>query len=58
MNHPAGDRPRPDNTDFHHQIVEVPWLETRQHCHLRATLDLKNAHRVAFTDHVEDCGIS
>src|ERR1044071_3044346 len=53
MHHTAGDRSGTNDADLDHQVVKICWLKSRQHCHLRATLDLKDADRVAPADHIE-----
>ena len=52
MHHASLYRPRPDDADFYHQIVEFTRLQTRQHGHLRARFDLEDAHRICLADHV------
>lgn len=36
------------------EIVEFPWLQARQHAHLRPALDLEDADRIGPADHVID----
>ena len=54
MNHVALDGTRSDNRYLNDQIVEFARTETRQHAHLRPTLNLEDADRVGATDHVID----
>ena len=43
MHHVALDRPRPHDRDLDDEIVEALRLQSRQHRHLRAALDLEHA---------------
>ena len=43
---------RADNRHFNDKIVITTRLESRQHRHLCARLDLEHTHRVAVADHV------
>ena len=54
VHHAALNRPRPHDGDLHHEVVEALGLEARQHGHLRARLDLKDAHRVGSLDRLVD----
>ena len=47
MHHVALDRPRPHDRDLDDEIVERLRLQSRQHRHLRAALDLEHADRLA-----------
>ena len=57
MHHIALDRAGTDDGNLDHQIVEIARFEARQHGHLGAALDLKNADRVSLADHVINSGI-
>src|SRR4051794_10663012 len=46
----ARDGTGPDDRDLHGEVVNVYRLETRQRGHLRAALDLEDAHGVGRTD--------
>ncbi len=48
VHHVALDRPRPDDRDLDHQIVELCRLEARQHGHLGPTFDLEHAQRIGL----------
>src|SRR6185503_7444917 len=54
MNHAALDRPWTHDRDFYYQIVEFFGLETRQHAHLRAALDLEHADGIGPLQHLVD----
>ena len=49
--------PGPHDRDLDHQIVEFARLEPRQHRHLRAALDLKDAERIGPAQHLVDRGL-
>ena len=51
MHHVALDRPRPDDRDLDHEVVESLGLHARQHRHLRPAFDLEHADRVGLPDH-------
>ena len=57
VHHPALDRAGADDRDLDDQIVEHPRPQARQHGHLRAALDLKDAHRVGVGDGLVDGGV-
>ena len=57
MHHVALDRAGTHDRDFNHEIVETLRLQARQHRHLRAALDLENAHRVGARDHGVDARV-
>ncbi len=57
MHHVALNRPGPDDGYFDHQVVPASGLQPRQHAHLSATFDLKNADRVRLANHIVDFGI-
>ncbi len=57
MHHVALDRPRPHDRDLDDEIVEALRLQSRQHRHLRAALDLEHADRIGARQHVVDGGI-
>ena len=50
----ADDRTRPDDRDLDREVAQVPGPHPPQHLDLRATFDLKEAHRVSRTDAVVD----
>ena len=50
----ADDRPRPDDRDLHRQVLEAARPHAGQRLHLRARLDLEDAHRVGLADAVVD----
>ena len=50
----ALDRAGPDDRHLDHQVVEVLRARARQRLHLRARLDLEDAHGVGRLDHPED----
>ena len=52
MDHVALNRPRPDDRDLHHEIVEAGRLHPRQHRLLRARFDLERADRVGALEHL------
>jgi hypothetical protein len=52
VDHVALNRPRTDNRHFNHQVIKATRLETRQHRHLRPTLDLKHTDGIRLADHV------
>ncbi|MCY1396686.1 hypothetical protein D9M71_116670 [compost metagenome] len=52
MDHVPLDRPRTDDGDLDHQVVERPGFQARQHGHLRPRLDLEYADGVGAADHV------
>ena len=54
MNHVALYGARPHDRDLDDEIIEFLRLETRQHVHLRAALDLENAKTVALLQHSVD----
>ena len=54
MHHIPLDRPRSNDGDFDHEVVEIPRAQTRQHRHLRARFDLKDPDGVGVADHVVD----
>ena len=51
MHHIALNRPRAHNRNLDHQIIKLARFEARQHIHLRAALDLKNAERIPLAQH-------
>ena len=51
MHHIALDRPRAHNRDLNDQIIKLARAQTRQHVHLRAAFDLKDAKRIPLTQH-------
>ena len=53
VHHASGDGPRPYETHFNNDIVVRPWLEAREHGHLGAALDLKNAHGIGAANHIK-----
>ena len=53
MHHVALDRAGADDRDLDGDVVEIPRLHPRQHAHLRAALDLKDAERIGLADHLE-----
>src|SRR5262245_54909170 len=57
MHHVALDRTWPHDRHLDHQIVEVFWLQTRQHCHLRAAFYLKYAKRIRAAQHAVNGGV-
>ena len=57
VHRPALDRPRPDERDLDHEIVEPPRLEARQKPHLRARLHLEDPDRIRPAQHVVDRGL-
>ncbi len=57
MHHAALNGARPHDGDFNHEIVKAPWLQARQHRHLRPALDLENADRVGAADHIVGRGV-
>ena len=54
MDHVALDRTGSDDRQLDHKVVELVRLDPRQHRHLRAAFDLKNAQRVGLLDHCVD----
>ena len=58
MHHVALDRAGADDGDFDDEIVERPRLQARQHGHLGAAFDLKDAYRIRLAQHVVDGGIA
>ena len=52
MHRPALDGPGTDQRDFHHQVVEHPWLEPGQSGHLRARLHLEHADGISARKHL------
>ena len=58
VDHVALDGAGADNRHLDDQIVEVPWLQPRQHRHLGAAFNLKDPDRVRVTDHVVDGGVA
>ena len=52
VHHAAHNRAGPNDGDFNDQIVKAARLEARQHTHLRAAFNLKNAYRVSRANHV------
>src|SRR5690554_1179601 len=51
VDHPALDRSGADERDLDHEIVEFTRLHPREHHHLRAALELKDADRVGLSEH-------
>jgi hypothetical protein len=51
------DRPRPHQRHFDDEVVELARLESREHRHLRAALDLEDPHRVRSAERVVDDGV-
>ena len=56
MHHAALDRTGPHDGHLHHQIVETPRAQSRQHALLGSAFDLKHPHRVSGADHVVGFG--
>ena len=54
---PPDDRPRSHDRDFDREVFQVPRPAAPDHLDLRATLDLKQADRVAGADAVVDRGV-
>ncbi len=54
MHHVALDRARAHDRNLDHQVVEILRLQSRQHRHLRAALDLEHADRVGARQHRVD----
>ncbi len=57
VDHLPHDRPGPDDRDLDHEVVEVVGLHARQGRHLRAALDLEEAHGVGLLEHGVDLGV-
>ena len=57
MDHIALDRAGPHDRDFDDEIVEALRRHARQHRHLRAAFDLKDADRIRLADHLVSRGI-
>ena len=57
MHHVALDWARPHDRDLDDEIVEFARFEPRQHCHLRAALDLEDAERVGAREHLVNGGV-
>ena len=57
VNHPPLDGPGPHDRHLHDEVVELHRLEAREHRHLRAALDLKDAHRVRAAEGVVHLGV-
>jgi len=53
MHHSTLDRPGTHDGNLDNEVVKIFRPEAREHAHLRAALDLKDAERVAPLDHVE-----
>ena len=53
VHHLALDRAGPHDRDFDHEIIEIARPQARQHAHLRARFDLKDAHGLGAADHIE-----
>ena len=54
MHHLADDRPRPDDRDLHHEVVEAGRLEAGQRRHLRPRLHLEQPDGVGLLQHLID----
>ena len=54
VHHVALDRAGPDDRHLDHQIVKIARAQARQHGHLGAALDLEDADRIRFAQHVVD----
>ncbi|GJD81874.1 hypothetical protein NBEOAGPD_5130 [Methylobacterium gregans] len=54
MDHVALDRPRPNDGDLHHEVVELPRPQARQHRHLGPALDLEHADGIGARQHRVD----
>ena len=54
MDHAALNRPRADDGDLDHEIIEAARPQARQHAHLGPAFDLEDADGVGVTDHVVD----
>src|SRR3989441_10738849 len=46
----ADDRPRPDDCHLYRQVIEAFRPDSRESLHLRARLDLEDAHWIGFAD--------
>ena len=57
VDHIPLNRSRPDDGDLNHKVVKFAWLQARQHVHLCATFDLKNANTVTTAQHIISSGI-
>ena len=57
MHHVALNRPRADDRDLDHKVIEAAGLEARQHRHLRAAFDLEHADRIRPAQHLVDIRI-
>ena len=57
VDHVPDDRPRPDDRDLDHEVVEVGGLEPRQRGHLGAALHLEHADGVRLLQHRVDLGV-
>ena len=57
VDHVALDGAGADDRDLDDEIVEFARLQSRQHVHLRAALDLEHADRIGLAQHVVDGGI-
>ena len=57
MHHVALDRSGPHDRHLDDEIVELLWLQPRQHAHLRAAFDLEHAERIRAAEHAVDGGI-
>ena len=57
MHHVALDRARPNQRDFDDQIVKIARFQARQHGHLGARFDLKDAHAVGPAQHRVGCRV-
>ena len=54
VHHVALDRPRPDDRHLDHEIIEFARAQPRQHRHLGAAFDLKDAERIGARQHLVD----
>ena len=52
MHHAALNGAWTHDGNLHHQVVETPGLQARQHAHLGAAFNLKDPDGVGCTDHV------
>ena len=57
MHHAALDRAGSHDGHFDHEVVELLRAKARQHRHLRAALDLEDAHGISTTERLVDLGV-
>src|SRR3546814_11634022 len=57
MHQVALDRTRTNKGDVDDEVVELALLQSRQHGHLRAALDLEHANGIGATQHIVDGGV-